>query len=105
MNKQEEYKKSQEYNKKYRSYSFRLNDLTVKNLADIKGDLSWNKFFLAIIREKMGIKCYFCGTHNKLEEHHIIARKDGGTDEPENKMFLCESCHRKTESWGNKKNK
>jgi len=37
---------------KYKVFSFRLNDKTHVSLKDIKGDLSWNKFFYRLI------KCY-----------------------------------------------
>lgn len=95
--------KKKRINKHYRPYSFRLNEKTVSGLIKIKGGLSWNKFFLGIVREKEGKKCYFCGSIHNLEEHHIIAKKDGGSDKKSNIMLLCVSCHRKTENWGNKK--
>lgn len=88
--------------KRYKVYSFRLNDKTVEGLAILRGGLTWNKFFLNIINEKTGISCYFCGTHNNLEKHHVIAIKDGGKDEPKNIINLCYSCHKKTDNWGNK---
>lgn len=91
-------------NKHYESYSFRLNKDTVDNLKKIKGELSWNRFFLSIIQEKIGDKCYFCGKVSFLEKHHIIAKKDGGDDSNNNIILLCVSCHKKTKNWGNKNN-
>jgi len=90
-------------NQHYRPYSFRLHPKTVRSLIELRGGLSWNKFFLSIVREKSGMKCYFCGKTGNLEEHHIIAKKDGGKDTKDNKVYLCVSCHYKTENWGNKK--
>lgn len=88
---------------RYKGYTFKLADSTVETLALMRGNMTWNKFFVSIIREKEGIKCYFCHTVGDLELHHIIAVKDGGTDEPDNLVHLCKGCHRKTENWGRKK--
>jgi len=30
---------------------------------------------------------------NILEIHHIVQRKDGGTDKPSNLVTLCKTCH------------
>lgn len=40
------------------------------------------------------MKCVRCGRSEQLEEHHIVARVDGGTDEPENKEWRCQPCHK-----------
>lgn len=39
--------------------------------------------------------CFVCGEHrsNSLEDHHIVPRRYGGSDEPENIVTLCASCH------------
>lgn len=37
--------------------------------------------------------CIRCGREEKIENHHIIARIDGGTDESENKEERCSACH------------
>ena len=37
--------------------------------------------------------CWNCGSHEHLEVHHIVQRKDGGSDRPANLITLCESCH------------
>lgn len=87
----------------YPVVTFRLDKDTVLRMKALKGNLSWNKFFLSIVREREGAKCYFCGKTGELEIHHIVARKHGGDDSPENLILLCVVCHRKTENWGNKK--
>ncbi len=39
-------------------------------------------------------KCSECGEEfEELDEHHIVAKKDGGTDEKKNKVKLCKDCH------------
>lgn len=40
------------------------------------------------------MECIRCGRGEQLEEHHIIARKDGGSDDPENKEWRCRACHK-----------
>ena len=38
--------------------------------------------------------CQCCGKKNcRLEVHHIKFRRDGGTDDEENLIILCEECH------------
>lgn len=37
--------------------------------------------------------CYKKFPSNKLQIHHILRRRDGGTDDPKNLLPLCESCH------------
>lgn len=53
--------------------------------------------------------CQDCGCHclnsrdarlhpkRKIQAHHIVARRDGGSDELENLVTLCMSCHHKRE--------
>lgn len=39
--------------------------------------------------------CYICGENraNSLEQHHIVPRRFGGSDDDENLVQLCASCH------------
>jgi len=42
--------------------------------------------------------CYFCGGgEGVLETHHIVPRRFGGSDEAENLVDLCPTCHQKLE--------
>ncbi|WP_336250955.1 HNH endonuclease [Stomatohabitans albus] len=42
-------------------------------------------------------QCRLCGSTRRLQVDHIIARQDGGTDDPWNLQTLCIYCHsRKT---------
>ena len=42
-----------------------------------------------------GYTCQCCGKKNcRLEVHHIIFRSNGGTDDEENLITLCEDCHK-----------
>lgn len=40
-----------------------------------------------------GRKCCICGTLHNVQVHHIIEKKQGGSDEIENAIPLCPSCH------------
>jgi len=44
--------------------------------------------------------CYMCGESNlaALENHHIVPDRYNGSDEPENMVTLCGSCHNKIEN-------
>ena len=50
----------------------------------------------AMVLNRDNYKCQFCkGKHkdSKLEVHHIIFRSKGGSDEQENLIALCRTCH------------
>ena len=38
--------------------------------------------------------CRRCNNKKDLDVHHIIKRKDGGTDDLSNLLSLCRSCHK-----------
>lgn len=37
--------------------------------------------------------CAFCGSKERLEEHHMIPLMMGGTNDERNLIFLCHDCH------------
>ena len=43
-------------------------------------------------------KCYFCNETRCLERHHIVPRRFNGSDNDENLVKVCGSCHVKLES-------
>ena len=49
------------------------------------------------VRWRDGYKCQHChhkgDSETKLEVHHIVQRKDGGTDHRDNLVTLCHDCH------------
>ena len=45
------------------------------------------------VRCRDGYKCRKCGSKTHLEVHHIIQRKDGGTNHRDNLVTLCHNCH------------
>jgi len=52
----------------------------------------------AYVRARDGHKCHHCKGKSKdprLHVHHIIFREHNGSDEPENLITLCETCHEK----------
>lgn len=59
------------------------------------------------ILERDDRECRFCGITNadhkeeqgrELSLHHIIKQKSGGSDDPENLITVCSSCHKTLES-------
>ncbi len=44
-----------------------------------------------IVRDKS--RCAKCGRTEGLHVHHIVARQDKGTDDPDNLIALCAPCH------------
>ena len=47
------------------------------------------------ILKRMGVKCSNCGwDKTTCDVHHIVPRKDGGTNENTNLTILCPNCHR-----------
>lgn len=45
------------------------------------------------VKSRDGYTCQVCGSHERLEVHHIIPRAGGGSDRPANLITLCEKCH------------
>lgn len=46
--------------------------------------------------------CYFCGSSEDIEEHHIVPQRLGGSDKRSNTVDLCHDCHWKLERLYNK---
>lgn len=46
--------------------------------------------------------CYFCGSEEEIEEHHIVPQRLGGSDKRSNTVDLCHDCHWKLERLYNK---
>ena len=45
------------------------------------------------VRCRDGYRCRKCGSKTHLEVHHIVQRKDGGSNIPDNLVTLCHDCH------------
>lgn len=54
-----------------------------------------NNIKLAVLMRD-GFKCVECNSKEKLQMHHIHARREGGADSIYNGITLCEKCHIKT---------
>ena len=51
----------------------------------------------AMVLSRDEYKCQYCKNKHKdskLEVHHIVFRSNGGSDEPENLITLCHTCHK-----------
>jgi len=58
----------------------------------------WDQLRRQII-QRDGYVCQQCGRTNQLEAHHILARHQGGTDDPVNLITLCDNCHIKSDRY------
>lgn len=48
---------------------------------------------------RLRLTCPVCGTDTKMwERHHVVWKQNGGTDEPENLLDICMSCHKMAHS-------
>jgi 5-methylcytosine-specific restriction endonuclease McrA len=50
-----------------------------------------------VVLERDGNRCTVCGTKgskkNPLTMHHVKYRRNGGTNDPDNLVTLCKTCH------------
>lgn len=82
-------------------HEFGFNDATEWNikyrrlrLGIKKYDGSSAKKFVRIkAMNKYGTKCELCGYHHLVDVHHIIEKKNGGSNDIENLLVLCPNCH------------
>jgi 5-methylcytosine-specific restriction endonuclease McrA len=48
--------------------------------------------------KRMHLSCFYCGFKPpkgiSLDVHHILSKKDNGTDDNENLTYICPNCHR-----------
>ena len=66
---------------------------TVKQRKDREFQTEFLKIRRTILKRDE-YKCCDCGSEAGLCVHHIVARKDGGTNEPKNLITMCTACHR-----------
>jgi len=59
----------------------------------------WHDICAAVLARD-GYRCQECGSQENLDVHHKQARKDGGSEEFENLVTLCERCHTQTDTYG-----
>ena len=74
-----------------------LNDPKVRHWGYQKGPNYGFENTKAMVLNRDGYTCQCCkGKHKdrKLEVHHIVYRSQGGSDEAENLITLCHTCHK-----------
>jgi len=66
------------------------------NVFDVRA-MTWGKTYGTDYQESprtpVEKKCNLCGAKENLQKHHLIQRKNGGTDIQENIIYLCKGCH------------
>jgi len=63
------------------------NNLGGKKMPKSKKELQANR------RNHRGCRCVFCGSTENLSKHHIIHKRFGGSNDEENIVIICETCH------------
>jgi RNA-directed DNA polymerase len=62
--------------------------------------VAWREIHKRVL-QRDEYRCAECGKNNlPLNTHHMVARRDGGTDEMSNLITLCVNCHIDTPSYG-----
>jgi RNA-directed DNA polymerase len=59
----------------------------------------WSALRLTAL-ERDHYRCVYCGSTDYLDVHHIRPRRQHGTDQMDNLVTLCRSCHLRTSRWG-----
>lgn len=63
---------------------------------NVKSILDYSKRTVAKIIKRAGLKCSMCNwDETSLDIHHIVERKNGGTNDMNNLIAVCPNCHRK----------
>lgn len=71
----------------------RIKDEDIEGKRYQEGDQLGYANVKAYVKARDNFTCWNCDSHEHLEVHHIVQRKDGGSDRPANLITLCESCH------------
>ena len=71
----------------------RIKDEDIEGKRYQEGDQLGYANVKAYVKARDNYTCWNCDSHEHLEVHHIVQRKDGGSDRPANLITLCESCH------------
>lgn len=67
----------------------------IRNYQYQKGEMSGFENVKSYVLSRDKHTCFFKCKDSKLEVHHIKFRSQGGTDNPNNLITLCEKCHKK----------
>ena len=67
----------------------------LKDLSNVGSMLELSKRTVSKVLLRMKIGCSFCGWNKCTGDiHHIVSRKNKGTDDHSNLSYLCPNCHR-----------
>lgn len=58
------------------------------------GKQAWRKLALSIIERDQG-RCHYCGLPGADTAHHVLEKRNGGTDDPSNLRAIHRRCHNK----------
>ena len=76
----------------------KINNPTIEGTEYQRGRQFGYENVKAYVRERDNCTCQYCHGKSKdkrLEVHHLVHRADGGSDNPDNLITLCKTCHDK----------
>lgn len=75
---------------------------TVNFKSNLVSLLDLSKRTVSKILRRANLKCFLCGWNDATcDVHHILSKKQGGSDSMDNLICVCPNCHRKIHNLGN----
>lgn len=79
-----------------KKHCLRCKRVVKKEILDAKTIKDFSKRTITKIMKRANIYCSLCSWNEaSCDIHHIIQKKDGGSDNMDNLIVLCPNCHRK----------
>ena len=72
----------------------RIKDPAIEGVGYQQGEQLGYENVKVYVKARDGYRCRSCGSNKHLEVHHLVQRKDGGSNRPDNLVTLCHDCHR-----------
>jgi 5-methylcytosine-specific restriction endonuclease McrA len=89
------------YNNSYKQPVMRMGNRTIvteyigRKIKRNRRNTKLFKYNRTLVLQRDGYQCVECGSDELLEVHHKVKRSKGGSDEMNNLITLCLSCHTK----------
>ena len=78
--------------KKTKRKTYKIKQTKTKENTIASQQINWSEL-RQIVLEKYHYHCSICGCNEEIDVHHKIPIKDGGTNEIENLIAVCRTCH------------
>lgn len=88
------------YLTKYQPYQYETPFVALPATNIDPDEVAWRERKREVLKRD-GFSCTVCGTkEGQLDVHHVISKRNSGSDELENLVTLCLKCHQQTKSYG-----